>query len=98
LAFHFVARAVGRDRIGGRLDGGTVVVAMALLADQMLGDFVLARFLAVGERMALPALRFALIRSGHRRLPRRTSEGPPEKVPGGPFTWSAAGSRLPGSV
>jgi|SRR5688572_33302 hypothetical protein len=101
--------AVGRDRRARRLDGRLRIVATALVALEMLGDPVVARFVAAGQRMALAA-RVAFVfhvkineakaadvpRAGPRIGPRQARERPPDKCPAALSTWSAAGGLQPG--
>jgi hypothetical protein len=78
-----VAFAIGRNRIAGGLDLGRGIIAMALLPHEMLRDLVLARLLAAGERMALPAARFLAFLFDHRVLLARQAKGRREKFPDG---------------
>ena len=61
------------------------IVAMALLADQMFGDLVVARFRAVGQRMALAAVSRSVFLSRHRDAPSPNKRKAAGKVPRRPF-------------
>lgn len=50
-----IGLAVGVHRFGSRLDRFPGIAAAAFRAGEMLGDLVVARFVAGGKRMALPA-------------------------------------------